>query len=294
MKRKKMIVVAISFALVMSSAASAFATHNQIPSFNGLEIIDEVETELVENWNYNEIQRDKIIEDIEALDYLGIDIKSIESIEFKGEKNAVYNIAVNEDITDTIIINQGVNGITMEVFEDGKHDILLVKEDGTMYLDGKKVTVEEDTISNSYIPENDAVALSEVGGVQWYKSSAAPSKLKNASYKSFSKYPDWTCTSVNFHKSLKAIAYSTAVGILSGVSKGLLGIVVNGALGFFSSTLYELANYDGNSQCISFKYYIVRGKTNNRYLKLKRITWPRKNYKPNNKSVITYEYGQVI
>lgn len=288
--KSKVIALLMTLILALSVTSLSFAQSEQIPELaNGEELVDEVVEEIIEGGDFTTEEELEIADDVEAISEIGLDIGTIENVDASSGE-LVIAMEVTDEITDEITIDVSDDAIIMEVSEGDKHDTVVFMDEGAIFLDGKQVTVETETS----IGPNANLVTSETGGVKWYSTSSAPSYLKKAKYKSYSKYPDWTCASVNFHKAISAISYSTAVGILAGVKGGFAGMAISGAIGFFSSTLYELVNYDRKSQCISFKYYIVRGKSNSRYLKLRRYTWARKNYKPSGKYVTTYEYGLVV
>lgn len=161
-----------------------------------------------------------------------------------------------------------------------------ISADGNIYLDGQKVIYETEEINSSELSnqaEDDSVLTPSTGGIKWYTASKAPSKLKNASYKSYSV--SWKCSNLKLQKALGNIAYSTLCGLLTG---GPLG----GATGFSSAAFWELVNADKSSKNISYIDYTAKAKNNPRYFKGRKYVYSKANYK--GKKTTSYSYGIML
>ena len=174
----------------------------------------------------------------------------------------------------------------MNVAEGDKKDELVFSADGSVYLDGQKVIYETEEINSSELSDqanDDSVLTPSAGGIKWYAASKAPSKLKKASYKSYSV--SWKCSSLKLQKALKDISYSTLCGL---VTAGPIG----GAVGFSTSAYWQITNADKSSKNISYIDYTAKAKNNPRYFKGRKYVYSKANYKGT--KTTSYSYGIML
>lgn len=277
---RKILAVTLMLSMMFSMVTCVWAEDKT--EIIGVEMVDAVAEKIVTENSFSEATEEQVFEDIEILEQIGISVKDIEGA--SEEKNQlVYSMPVKDDVTDEIVVKKNdVGDITMWVDEGEIHNELILKADGKVILDENEVIYETEEIQSvdENVVSDEVEVYPSTGGIKWYKASAAPSKLRSASYKSYSE--NWRCSSVNLQKALGNIAYSTLVGLATGGASG-------GAVGFTTSAFYELVSYDKNSKCISYIDYIAKGKNNARYFKGRRYTYAAKGFK--GKKTTTYSYG---
>lgn len=276
-KFRRIMALLTSLTMLATSGEYVFASSNQSGTIR--KTADEVVRDIVVDTDFTQGEREKIKEDIELLEGMGIEISAISSVSVEDE--FVYYLPVKENLMDEIVVENNNGDVIMNVVEGDIHNELIIKSDGTMFLDGKEVIFETETINLGSV--SGQTITPKTGGIQWYAPSDAPSYLKDASYGSYSV--SWKCSSVNLQKSLSSIAYATFMGVITG---GLLG----GVLGFTTTAFYELITYNPNSTCVSYIDYVARGSSVARYYKGRRYTYAAKNYE--GKKTITYSYGIML
>lgn len=285
-KSKNRIIVAllVSLSMIITTVGYAFAGTDGSLENVGTEIVDEVTENIVRDGTFNEKQNEKIAEDVECLDSLGIPIGDIKNVSEK-DGNIIYQLLVTKDITDEIMVEKNNAGdILMYVTEGDKNDKLVMKADGTVFLDGKEVIYDVRTVDSSITEEPSELSVTpSTGGIQWYSVSSAPSELKKDSYKAYSE--SWRCSNISLQKALGSIAYATIIGLVTGGPSG-------GAVGFTTTAFYELVNYDPNSKNISYIDYTAKSKNYARHFKGRRYTYSKKNFK--GKKTTTYSYGLMM
>lgn len=284
----KITAVLLSMSMVSLLGMESFAaeTLNNTNQSMGMEPIDQVVETLMED-NTIAPKYEKVIEeDIETLDSLGLPVENIDSVDTKKD-NIVYELSLDNDVIDKVSVDTESDGtITMNVTEDNKKDELIFSADGSIYLDGQKVIYETEEINSSELSnqaEDDSVLTPSTGGIKWYAASKAPSKLKNASYKSYSV--SWKCSNLKLQKALGNITYSTVCGLLK---EGPLG----GAAGFATAAFWELVTADKSSKNISYIDYVAKAKNNPRYFKGRKYVYSKANYK--GKKTTSYSYGIML
>lgn len=288
--KRSILVLLFCFVFVGSSVLPTFAGTESLPSnVNGEEIVDEIIDEIIEEGDFTRKEEKEIIEDVEALDEVGIPVESIDNVEIKNG-DATYSIEYSNGITDDVTIDELNNDdIIISIVEDEKCDELCFSSDGAIILDGNLVTFETSSIIENAYDYNCDFATSS-GGYKWYTTAGAPSKMKSAKYGSYSN--NWVCSSVSLQKSIGCITYSAFISILSGSSCGAVKLAKGVAIGFSSSAYFELINYNKKSKNFSYKTFVARAKSNSRYLVERTWTYAEKGFK--GKYTTTFAYGLLI
>lgn len=92
---------------------------------------------------------DVINEDIEKLDFLGIPAVMLTVAKVDTNSNGVYNMSLGDDRYCQVKIQTLKSGeIKLDFYEDGIHNELIFLQDGTMILDGGKVTIESENLDS--------------------------------------------------------------------------------------------------------------------------------------------------
>lgn len=284
-KRITSVVLTMIMVSVLGGEALAMENDDNANPKVGIESIDRVVDSLVEDNNMASKYEEIIEEDIETLDSLGLPVEKIDNVNTKRD-TVVYEMPVGNGIKDELTVDTEKDGtIVMTVKEDNKKDELILCTDGTIYLDGQKVVYEIEEI-NSFEGEDNlkdnSMLIPSTGGIKWYTSGKAPSKLKKASYGGYRE--SWRCSNLKLQKALGNIAYGTLVGLMTGIS--------GAALGFTTTAYWELVNIDKSTKNISYIEYIAKAKKNARYYKRRIYTYAKTKFK--GKKTTSYSYGIML
>lgn len=288
-----------SIILVLALMASNVSYINVNAEDNiGEEVIDEVVEDLVADDCELEDMEDVVYEDLEMLDSIGLDVNTIVDTTVNDEEEVVYDLELTDTITNEISVEKMDDGILMNAVEGEKENELLIQDDGRIYLDGKEVVMEEDTLEDEEYLEDkgnsDTNFTQSTGGWYWYESGKAPSRVKKAKYKPYPSKPTSKCSNIKLREAIGSVAISVLVAIfVTYITGGSGAITLSGTgQGALASIMSAFITYDPRTKNMSLKYYVANCKNNNRYRRKKCYIYSKKNYK--GKKSTTIEYGIMM
>lgn len=297
-KLKRLTSITLIVSLVVSSSVPYIRAKASSYNDTGEEVIDEVVEELIAKNQELEDMEDALYEDLEMLDTMGLDAETIVDTTVDGKETIVYDLKMTDIITDEVTVERSDDAIVIHAVEDEKENELLVQDNGDIYLDGKKIIIDEDSVNNGEHSEEEenfnADIIQSTGGWHWYESSKAPSKLKKAKYKPYPTSPTSKCSNIPLHNAICNVAISILVSLLVTYLSGGTGAITLASAGkdSLAGIIAGFVTYDPNTKNFSAIYYIANCKDNNRYRRKKCYIYSKKNYK-GKKSVAT-EYGLMM
>lgn len=113
----------------------------------GEEMIDGVVKTLSDDNPELEAIEDEVQEDVEILDTVGLNCEMIDDVEVN-DGDIIYTFNYPDEITDEITVDTINNDVVLNITEGNIHNELRICEDGSMYLDGKKVPAEDSEVSD--------------------------------------------------------------------------------------------------------------------------------------------------
>lgn len=132
---KKFLVILLTLSMLSTSAVATFASTTK-NDFSKKSLQEGISPE------YQKYS-DKINGDVETLDSVGIPAKMLSVAKFDINDNGVYNMDLGSDRYCQVKVQNLKSGkIKLDFYENGIHNELIFLEDGTMMLDGGKVTLE--------------------------------------------------------------------------------------------------------------------------------------------------------
>ena len=215
--------------------------------------------------------------DLHMLNDYGATIECIEDVRVQ-DGNNIFLLKLDETTTCELEIEQTVaNDVLVKVSENDIYNEVLFKADGTIYLDGIKVSQELETeaMSNNQ----------RTGGFVWYTVNEAPTYLLNASYGAFTVTQQ--SANIALTKALSEIAYETFKMLMQRVAD-LVEELVDMTFTIFENFRIE----NPYSDALSYKVYTAKCTNNVRYLKRCTTLYPKKNYNGTPRS--SYRYGVLI
>lgn len=196
----------------------------------------------------NRKTRDKIIDDIENLESIGVNSDNLSLADNTGNEDFLYNLQLGNNVTDQIKIKETTSGnLKVDIFEDDIHDIILFESDGSILVNGKHVVFEtsEEHIDMEVIPQ----ARTSVY-------SSKPFKGKKSNYTK--KIKTYRKDSVNTGNLIKDLAVGTiATLISSALSATLPGNVAISAVSTLASKMKNAAETHGPKSAY-FSYEVVK------------------------------------
>lgn len=196
----------------------------------------------------NRITREKIIDDIENLESIGVSSDNLSLADNTGDEEILYNLKLGNYVTDQIKVNETTSGnLKVDIFEDDIHDTILFESDGSIVLNGKHVIFEtsEEHIGLEVIPQ----ARTSV-----YSSN--PYKGKKSNYTK--KIKTYSNKSVNTGSLIKDLAVGTIATLVSAaLSVSLPGSVAIGAVSTLASSMKSAAVRYGPKSAY-FSYEVVK------------------------------------
>jgi|GEM_PF-3188230 len=231
---------------------------------------------------------DKVLEDIEIMDNLGMESGLVIDIDVQKD-TIVYKLEICEGVITTMEIDaDNKNGDISLAIEEGKsHDEITITDDGKLFLDGNEVIVETaETVED----ETEIIASA---GTDRYAVTSAPGSTKAADWSVYKR----TISTADI-RTAKALGLMTrtAIGLIISNFFPLYGLAYT-----IGSLVYSLATlYSPNSTHISCKekvyYHKTRGQLTYKaglYAE-KRIGtyYAQANYKGNSKSQTYYACTQ--
>lgn len=259
--KSKVIAILMTLTLMMSMTMTSFAQSEQIPELvNGEEEIDEMIEEIIEDGFFTTEQEDEIWEDELLLEAFGQSVAYADAINVENEE-MVYEYELPNGNTAEMIPNDTDEGIVLEIEEEGINNTLLLTDDGTLYIDGIEVIVDE-TISYGEETLDDL----EISKSATWDQTKNPCPKKTWVYKYTSKNYD-----IRIGKTFKVIGVAALAIVMAAACPELgasIATTVAGALDAIGDI------YSPNSSHISSKikvYYPKGGQNigNGQYVKKK-------------------------
>ncbi len=296
-KLKSLTSIVVITALVVSSSVPYISVEAASYENTGEEIIDEVVEELIVEDQGLEDMEDIVYDDLEMLDSLGLDVEAIVDTTIDDEETIVYDLKLTETIIDQITVERIDGAILMNAVEGNKENELLIRDDGTVYLDGKKIIIEQDDFEDvGYLKEDssDTDIVQSTGGWHWYESGKAPGNVKKAKYKPYPTSPTSKCSNIQLHTAIRNVAIGVLISLLVTYLTGGSGAITLAGTkkDTISGIVTAFVLRDPNTKNMSAKYYISNCKNNNRYRRKKCYIYPKKNYK--GEKSVTIEYGVMM
>lgn len=299
-KLKVLTSIILTATLVLSLVFPHISANASSYSNIGEEVIDEVVENVIADDQAIEEFADEIYRDLEMIDSLGLNIEQIVNATVNADEMIQYDLELTDTITDTITVEKRDDAIIMNAVEGENENELIIQDDGAIYLDGKRIVIEEDEENLECKDDLDYENSSNInitqstGGWYWYESGKAPDLAKKASYKSYPTSPTSKCANLALHEAIKSIAIGVLVSILVNYLTGGSGAITLAGTGkdTLAGILTGFVSYDPTTKNLSAKYFVAKSKNNNRCRKKKCYIYSKKNYK--GKQSTTIEYGVMM
>lgn len=144
---KKLVSILLCGIMVFSPSIPTFAKDDEKEKDNYILANEKIE-QLTGESIVNKSAQEKIIDDTNFLENIGLDIASIQDIEIK-DNSIAYTYLLDDGIESEIEISVSNNGDKVfNVNEDGKTDEIIIASSGEVFSDGVEVKLE------SFIPDN--------------------------------------------------------------------------------------------------------------------------------------------
>lgn len=247
----KVIALLMSLTMVLSMTSLSFAQSERIPELaNGVEEIDETIEEIIEEGHFTIEQEDDIWEDESLLEAFGQSVAYADDVIVEDDE-IVYEYNLPNGNTAEMIPSDTDEGAVLEIEEEGIINTLLLTDDGTLYIDGVEVIVDE-TISYGEEPLDDL----EISKSATWDQAKNPCPKKNWVYKYTSKNYD-----IRIGKAFKVIGVAALAIVMAAACPELaasFATTVAGALDAIGDI------YSPNSSHISsiIKVYYPKGGQN--------------------------------
>lgn len=282
--------IMISVVIAVASVPHVYAKEVAIP---GTERVDEMVRVLIkENQKLAKVDNE-VYEDLILLESLGLSAEMIKDTEISGDK-IIYTYEFLDKYVNEIMIDETDNGIIMNASQGKISNELLLNNDGTIFLDGNEIIIEEQNVEEKL---TDSISQS-TGGWYWYEAAKASSKLKNAKYNAYPSSPTSKCANIPLQKAIRNIAVSVVVGLLVNYITGGTGAITlaNTAKDGLAGIVGTFVTNDPNTKELSAKYYVAKCKDNSRYRRKKCIIYSKKNFQTssNSPAKTTIEYGLMM
>lgn len=251
----------------------SFAEAKETIPYENSETKEEILENLASKKKLTEKQTSQLSETLQILDNAGATIECIEDVRFEGEK-ILFVLELDESTTSELEVKKTItNDVIVNVVENDIHNEVILKSDGTRYLDGKKIDGE--------LVVNTTSVGARTGGFNWYKYADAPSYLINASYGSYTLTQ--SDANVPLTNVLKSIAYESFKMVIAAYS-GLSPEFVDMTFAIFDA----LRTNSPNSDALSFKVYTAKCTTNPRYLRRYTDLYPKVNFQGTRQTSVRY------
>lgn len=246
--RKISIMVLIMALFVAQMSTAAFASSTETNYGTQVDL-------LLKDYSFAErtAMRDKVEEDLFVIEKMGI-LFSGAVVEILYEQNngaPTFRYVVDfGTITNTVeVIENNEDMFTVRCVEGDKVDVLSKSKDGTLFLDGEEIIIEQE------MPPAFARA-GNVGGITPYATETW--FQKKSPYGSASDY-NYLLTTLNYNKTEvkfnKAIRYLTVSAFTSAMASSIAAWAGIGPIGEFAigEVLSALVDIDGDVSAVSYK-----------------------------------------
>lgn len=210
--------------------------------------------------------------DIEAVNDVGLSSSRISILDVDEFGNVLYSYQVLDSLQSTIRVEKNEDGtIILDVIEGNCHDILEVRKDGTMLLDGQEIIISlsealEDSLYRTapgFSSMNSINSNIYAGGTRERVYQETP--FSSMQSRDFTIYVgNYNVPDVETEKKIVSISItvltgimSTAIGIaLGGIPGSIVGAVIGGAISIAAGEMKTMAEqYAPDTAHFSFKQY---------------------------------------
>jgi hypothetical protein len=205
----------------------------------------------------------KVSEDLQILNDNGATIGCIEDVRMK-DGNNIFLCRLDETTTSELEVEKtSTNDIVIKISENDIYNEVVIKPDGTKYLDGKQIGQELVTESMN--------SNQRTGGFTWYEDAEAPSYLLNAVYGTYTVTErNVNVPLTNFLNAITYQAFKMVLAAYSGLSLTFIDMTFR---------IFDVLRTDSpNSDALSYITYTAKCINNVRYLRRYTVLYPRGNY----------------
>lgn len=265
---KRALVVLLNVALLSMafiSQISPVLADSNVNQSNTINITDKTEKLLVNSPNAD---FKAVVKDLHLLDKSGIPIDKIDKINVQSN-SYVYEVCFKDNVKDEISVNKSDNGtVTLNIKENEISNEVVFYKNGEIYLDGKKVIIEE------------KVEPLHVSGITYTKTP--PREVKR--WRDYSL--NWVCSNIKTQTVLSKMSYGAIIALLRASVAGSVAIAC------LSGAIDQIKTKNPYSDKASYKIWVANSKvpSTSRYIKLKRILYGKANFK--GEGEISYFYGR--
>lgn len=265
---KRALVVLLNVALLSMafiSQISPVLADSNVNQSSTINITDRTEKLLVNSPNAD---FKTVSKDLHLLDKSGIPIDKIDKINVQSN-SYVYEVCFKDNVKDEISVNKSDNGtVTLKIKENEISNEVVLYKNGEIYLDGKKVIIEEK-----------AEPL-RVPGITYTKTP--PREVKR--WRGYSL--NWVCSNIKTQKALSDMSYGAIIALLKTSRAGSVAIAC------LEGVLAQIKTENPYSDKVSYKIWVANSKvpSTSRYIKIKRVLYGQANFKGKGKT--SYFYGR--